>query len=380
MRVLAIYPGMDKRFNDNAYALTHLAQMGVKLEVITSRHAALKTEQQSSEYEDMDGVRIHRLYRDFGEQTASPLNKYDRVREIAGRLEPDLIFCSQQLNMPIAKLLKADLSAPIVLLVEFAWDPILLLGRRRSYFGIRQLAPLAGKLYWRRLCALSDAIIISNPPDRQHLRELGACGKPVYFVGWCNELPAAIDYLAKPKESGRGIYVGSLPRHSFKNSEELLSVIPLILEHTPAKEFIVIGNGELAEAIERLGRRWRGRLLHIKELTRSEVMELVAGSFFAFTPVKSGGWGFIGDSWAVRTPVVAAHNGYEFVEGEDALIASCAAEIPNVIGRLYDDEQLYRRLQNGGYCRYREFHTARHVAEGYHHVFSSCLTASRRPV
>jgi glycosyltransferase involved in cell wall biosynthesis len=378
MRVLGIYPGMDMRFNDNAYALTHLSQMGVKLEVITSRHAALKTEQQSSEYEDMDGVRIHRLYKDFGEQTATPLKKYDRVREIAGRLKPDLIFCSQQLNMPIAKQLKADLGVPIVLLVEFAWDPILLLGRRRSYLGIRQLAPLAGKLYWRRLCASSDAIITCNPPDRERLRELGACDKPVYFVGWCNEVPAGTDYLAKRRRESRGIYVGSLPRHSFKNSEELLSVIPLILEQTPAKEFMVIGNGELAEAIERLGHQWRGRLRHIKELTRSEVIELVAGSFFAFTPVKFGGWGFIGDSWAVRTPVVATHNGYEFVDGEDALIAGCAAEIPDVIGRLYDDEQLYTRLQAGGYRRYRKFHTARQVAEGYHHVFSNCLAASRR--
>lgn len=53
MRVLAIYPGMDKRFNDNAYALIRLRDMGCELAVITGRYATIKSGQAGAEYEDM---------------------------------------------------------------------------------------------------------------------------------------------------------------------------------------------------------------------------------------------------------------------------------------------------------------------------------------
>jgi glycosyltransferase involved in cell wall biosynthesis len=375
MRVLTIYPGMDKQYNDNAYALIQLRQMGVELAVVTSCQSGLKTEQLSMEYEDMEGVIIYRIYRDFVEQTTWPIKKYHLVKEIATRFKPDLIFCSQQLNMPLAKKLKEDLGLPIVLLVEFAWDPMLLLGRRLSYLGIQSFAPMIAKRYWRWLCSSSDAIIICNPSDRHHLTDLASWGTPVSFIGWCNQVPEGVGGHSHNRERFKGIYTGSLQKRSFKNSEELLTTIPLILERTPTTEFVIVGNGELATDVDRMERQWRGRLHYIKELPRKEIWELIACCYYAYTPVKQGGWGFIGDAWSARTPLVVTHNGYEFTDGKDAIVSD-PIKLTLAITDLCHSDQLYRLLQDGGESRYTQFHTAKRVAQDYYKVFSNCLGLS----
>lgn len=372
MRVLAIYPGMDKRFDANAYALIQLRRMGIELAVVTSRHSALKTRQLSPEYEDMERVSIHRMYRDFSEQTAWPVKKYDLVRELATRFKPDLIFCSQQLNVPLAKRLKAEFGLPIVLLLEFAWDPMLLLGGRRHYLGLKPLAPLIAKHYWRSLCVSSDAIITCNPADRHHLDRLAVWGTPVHYVGWCNEKPEGVGRWAESKKRGRGIYAGSLQKRSFKNSEELIRIVPEVLRNTPTEEFVVIGNGSLAQEIRELEDQWKGRLKYIDELSRREVWELVAGSFYAYTPVRFGGWGFIGDTWSARTPLVVTHNGYEFTDGKDAIISSPEG-IGQAITELYRNDRLYGALQEGGESRYVHSHTAERAARDISRVFRDCL-------
>lgn len=373
MRVLAIYPGMDKRFNDNAHALIELNQMGVDLKIVTSQRSALKSTQSSVEFENMAGVFIHRIYRDYNEQISKPFRKYHQIQKMVKHFKPDLIFCSQQLNMPLAKRLKIDFKIPVVLLVEFAKDPVLLLGKRRAYLGIKSLAKPIAALYWRWLCHLSEAVITCNPGDRQYLTKLASLGgKPVYFVGWCNQVPEDANRNDLMRIAGRGIYAGSLLKHSFKNSDELLSTIPMILEHTPTQEFIIIGNGVLSESIEKMVRQWSGRLRHIKELTRSEVWNLIASSFYAYTPVKAGGWGFIGDSWTSQTPLVITHNGYEFTHGQDAILAD-PEKIYETINELYRNKQIYTEIQKGGYNRYQAFHTAKQVAAQYYKIFENCL-------
>jgi hypothetical protein len=75
MRILALYPGMDKTFNDNAHALIRLKKLGADVLVITSQLSALKSSKRSLGFEDMNGVPIHRIYKDFQEQRAWPVKK-----------------------------------------------------------------------------------------------------------------------------------------------------------------------------------------------------------------------------------------------------------------------------------------------------------------
>jgi glycosyltransferase involved in cell wall biosynthesis len=157
-----------------------------------------------------------------------------------------------------------------------------------------------------------------------------------------------------------------------KNSEELLATLPIILRETPTTEFVVVGNGALAGEMEKLQGAWHGRLRYIRELERRDAWELIASSFYAYTPVKHGGWGFIGDAWAARTPLIATHDGYEFKRGVDALVAE-PTRVGQAIRELYDHEDLYVGLQTGGRFRYEQYHTAERVAQEFYQVFKDCL-------
>jgi len=275
--------------------------------------------------------------------------------------------------MPLALRLKSDFDVPIVLLVEFAHNGLFLLGRRRYYLGLECLAQPLARIYWRWLYSMSAAIITSNPADRQHLIALALGKKPVYFVGWCNQKPEGAGHSSIVKNKERGIHVGSLNKNTFKNCEELLITVPLILENTPTREFLIVGNGTLAPEIESMARQWPGRIVYIKELPRKDVWELLAGSFYAYTPVKFGGWGFIGDAWAAHTPLVATHNQYGFEHGKDAVLAPDPLSIHKTVNSLYDNGALYRNLQENGFTRYDTCHSAEQVAKAYLAIFQKSL-------
>jgi hypothetical protein len=110
-------------------------------------------------------------------------------------------------------------------------------------------------------------------------------------------------------------------------------------------------------------------------LPRKEIWDLISGCFYAYTPVKQGGWGFIGDTWSARTPLVVTHNGYEFENGKDAVISN-PEQICSSITELCLNDKLYGTLQDGGEIRYNRFHTAERVAQDYYQIFKKASLSS----
>jgi glycosyltransferase involved in cell wall biosynthesis len=262
--------------------------------------------------------------------------------------------------MHIACRLRDAFDVPIVLLVEYAYDPVKL-ARRRWYLGLKPLAyPVAG-LYWRWLSRNARAIITSYLGDRQHLRYLARYKTPVYYIPWCNQIPEDVAAREVRKESARAIYVGSLSRG--KNTQEFAETIPLILGRTPVKEFVVVGSGAGREVVNRMTGLSAGRVKPIESLSRAEALALIQDSYFAYTPVQAGGWGFIGDSWGVKTPLVATHNEYGLRDGVDALVVDRRDQIHWFVNQLYEVPGLYEKLQKGGYERYARQHTATSVGD-----------------
>src|SRR5450759_4202262 len=105
---------MNKLVNDNAYMLIRLRDKGVKLAIVTGRSMDLKGEGNLPTYENMDGIPIHRLYENLQDMFLFPHKGLSKILEIAGDLKPDLIFCSQELNMRLALLIQKSLKKPIV--------------------------------------------------------------------------------------------------------------------------------------------------------------------------------------------------------------------------------------------------------------------------
>ena len=74
-------------------------------------------------------------------------------------------------------------------------------------------------------------------------------------------------------------------------------------------------------------------------------------SYYAFTPVKEGGWGFLGDCWGTRTPLLMLNNVF-LSKTLDICVAKSKDELVEKINRLYEDPLFYQQMQDVGYNMY----------------------------
>ncbi len=345
---------MNKRVNANAFMLSRLHERGIQVVVVAGKSMDLKGPGSLPAYENMDGIPIHRLYKDIYDMFLFPNKALSKVIDVARELNPDLIFCFQELNMRLALSVQKVLKKPIVLLVEDAGRILsgdaytsLKMKCLMNVFGI----PSSGPGFWSWLCEKSAALITCHPRDQENLINLSKHQKPVYYVPWPAEIPPETK-PAEVREKNRGVYVGSL--YPFKNTNEFEWALPLILEKTETEQFVVVGLGSQAPLIKKLKGKYGDAILHIDHLPRSEATNLISSCYYAYTPVKKGGWGFIGDCWSMRTPIVMTHNDSYVIDNVNALVAEGEKGLLKNINRLYEDAALYKRLQSAGFEEYEK--------------------------
>jgi glycosyltransferase involved in cell wall biosynthesis len=270
--------------------------------------------------------------------------------------------------------LQKHFNVPIVLMVEDAG--VIYSGKAYSGVKMRTLLHITGipggQNFWPWLCSKVSIAITCHPRDKQIIEDLSGFGAKVYFLPWPTNRPA--DF--KPPSSRnmyRGVYVGSL--NPFKNTQEFEWTIPHILEATPTKEFVAVGPGPHAKILKDLQRRTSGSVRYISELPRNEALSLIASSFYAYTPVKKGGWGFIGDCWTVGTPIVMTHNNCYVTDEVNALVADNADELVRNINRLYEEPELYEKLRQKGYLE-SEARKAETVGDALFDMFAETIQTS----
>jgi glycosyltransferase involved in cell wall biosynthesis len=345
---------MSKQVNDNAYMLIRLHDKGVNLSIAAGRSMDLKGKGNLPTYENMDGIHIHRLYENYQDMFLFPRKRLNRILEIAKDLKPDLIYCDQEINMRLALLIQKSLKKPIVLHVENAGR--IFSGEAYTSRKVRSAMlflgiPSSGPKFWSWLCEKATTVISSHPGDQQIPGLLSKCNKPVFFLPWPSYIPKDFEY-ASTRENNRGIYIGSLS--PFKNTQEFEHTLPLILEKTKTKQFTVVGPGSHAPLIRKLKERYGEAISYVSQLPRTEALKLISSSHFAYTPVRVGGWGFIGDCWSMRTPIVMTHNDNYVINNVNALVARDENDLVVNINRLYEDAQLYQKLQKNGYEEYEK--------------------------
>jgi glycosyltransferase involved in cell wall biosynthesis len=344
---------MSKLVNDNAHMLISLQKKGAKMVIVTGKSLGLKGKGSLQAYEKMDGISIHRLYENPQEMFLFPGRQLSRILEIAEDLKPDLIFCDQELNMRLAILVQETVKKPIVLMVEDAGR--ILSGEFYNSFKTRIAMLLfgipSGPKFWSWLCEKANALVTCNPRDQQNLGILSKHNKPVFYLPWPSYIPKDIEY-ASTRENGVGIYIGSL--YPFKNTQEFEITIPLILEKSRTKKFVVVGPGPQALIIKKLKDKYGEAISYVDHLPRTEALRLISNCYYAYSPVKIGGWGFIGDCWSMRTPIIMTHNDDYVIDSVNALVAKDETDLVSSINRLYDDAELYRKLQTNGYEEYEK--------------------------
>jgi glycosyltransferase involved in cell wall biosynthesis len=364
---------MSKEANDNAEMLIRLSDRGVKLAVIAGTSSALKGSGKLPEFENMGSIPIYRLYKDLYEMFMFPRKKLDELLEIADKFKPDLIFCSQELNMRLALAIQSKINKPIVLLVEDAgriskgefYNSIKMKAIFR-YFGI----PTSGPSFWSWLCEKSAALITCHPRDALSLTKLSLHNKPVFYLPWPSFVLEGEE--STEKENNTGIYVGSL--YPFKNTQEFETTIPLILEKTDTQKFTIIGPGPHQPIVKKLEGKYCEKITYYDHMPRSKALKLISSCYFAYSPVKVGGWGFIGDCWSVKTPVVMTHNDDYIVNNTNALVSADCEGLTENINRLYKDTSLYKKLQSNGYMEY-ENRKATIVGDKLHSIFIQALNS-----
>jgi glycosyltransferase involved in cell wall biosynthesis len=352
--------------------LTRLKVKGAQVVVVTSKTQGFKGGGKLRTYDQIDGMPIYRLYRTYYEMLVFPKRHIRKIIRLTESFQPDLIFCGQELTMPVAIILQKYFKVPIVLLVENA-------GRVYSgeVYSKKQniLLDMVGipsrHKFWYWLCRHSDTIITCHPHDQQIIKRISCSGINIRYLPWPTSIPTNFQVPASRNRT-RGIYVGSL--YPFKNTQEFQLAIPRILEATPAKEFVIVGPGPHAAIIKKLQKTFSG-LKYIPELPRSQALRLIASSYFAYTPVVKGGWGFIGDCWSMRTPIVMTHNDSYVQDGNNSLLANNVDDLVRNINRLYEEPDLYEKLQANGYQSSAE-REASVVGDTLYDIFSDTIASA----
>ncbi len=378
MNICLITPGINKKFNDNYHAYKHISNMNNNVLAISNRENINKGGklEESPEFEVDGTLVIHRVYQSIKEQQ-SYIKRFfhkKKIDEIVSDFCPDVIFCEEISNLKLAIELKRKYKAPIILRTEFAFNkkhPYRSMGRllklfKNSITGDR-IPILIGSLIWTWAYANSDAVISCYHGDASIQPMVK--NKPFYYVPWPSYHPKISG--SNEKFSHRAIFIGAFDPH--KNLKEFLVTIPKLLNESPLEEFIIVGSGEYINVIEKLKERFPQSIKYYKSLSRQKCLELIKSSYFSYSPATRGGWGFIGDSWAMGTPVVVTHNHYGFLDEIDSVVTS-PDEVVSRINTMYEDKKKYNQIKDGGHERYLKNHTSDAVGGSFLKICNSVIS------
>jgi glycosyltransferase involved in cell wall biosynthesis len=376
INVLCVGPFVSKILCEDAFVFIDLQKKGTNLAWITSKAPGYRGNWKVPSYIMMDGIPVHRLYKDINEMLIFPRKALKKSLDIAKELKPDLIFCSQEFCMRLALLLQKYLKVPIVLRVEvasriFRGEFHRTLGRRTTLrlFGIRSPGPQL----WSWLCQKADALITCDPNDVRLLSVLEMHGKPVYFVPWAANILPGVKRKNR-NEKKYGIYVGALG--PAKKSQVLGKLIPDILEKTPTEKFIIVGSGPLSSIAEKLKEAIPEKIEYYPQISRFAALELISSSYYGYTPTTFYNYGFFAECWGLGTPLLLSHNvcgskniDIASAENDDDLIA--------MINRLFNDPEFFETLQKIGFEEFRKRSTE-FVSDELRRIFEETLKNGRQ--
>lgn len=374
VRLLCLFPVLDVGVNSIAEVPLYLGRKGHVIRVLTTRSAATSKGTVSnvarSEYTNVTICRPYKSMRDLfsGSDAAKSL----AIAAMAD-FRPDVILCSLQHNMPLARGLAEVYGVPIVLHVEFAADPCNLLPVRGM--GVAQrlhmgwaMKPFA-RMFWRGLMRSVAAAMTTNAGDIPHLKRLSLYGREVTYVPWCNQVP---EMEAATQELDVGVHIGGLTR--FKNAQQLPRAIEMILSQTATRRFVVIGPGPYGRQIQELASKYPGRVDYREYVPREEALRVLANSGYGLLTSRDGALGFIGDCRAMRLPLVSLHNPRGVLtDNKDAIVTGGVAQLVPCVNRLLSDASLRSRVSEGAHVRYLRENTARSVGDHWEGVLQRVL-------
>lgn len=374
MRILAIFPGLNPKYDDLAQAIHELGNMGNHVLVLAAKTSALKSKERADLFEHVGNVTYYRPFLSAEEMAVHGLELSKDLLEQITLFAPNVIFISSFRTLSLARATQnAGFQAPILMRVEHL-DPIhAIYGGRRKYLGIPWLGRKMGLVKWKLLSKHLSGVITTNPADLYESRDYPVSGNRVFFAPHCNQLP---NLIANPPSRVKNLmtYVGSLIRD--KNCSKWNESVGFIFDRTPVERFLVIGDGPFKGVVDSLQKKYGSRIEHITSLPRVEALEVLRSSYLGYTEAKYG-WGFIGDCWATGTPLLAPNSTYGLVRNIDSLAPQNIDEMIVDINKLYREEGFHALLSQNGIKRYQHWHTADVVAQHYVAAIRTLISYSK---
>ncbi len=224
---------------------------------------------------------------------------------------------------------------------------------------------LVGRVLWRLAWATGPEVIYTSESDRR--TDNRRVRSHVVYHGIDLERFAS----AAPALAGNGRLVGNVARLAQQKGQSvLLDAAPLVLERHPDVRFVLVGDGELREDLERQAQRLGIADRVVFTGARSDVPELLASfAVFALPSYFEGLCYAVIEAQAAGVPVVATPVGgvqETVVPGETGVRCEVGdpVSLADGIARLLDDPPEARRLADEARRRVRErFAAERMVAE-----------------
>lgn len=374
MRILFVFPFCSPEVNSIAGGPLYLGESGHDVLVITSSYSkSLKGEVRSPESEIIGGTEFFRPYRNSVDIIRKPFKKWRIIANKVAKFKPDVVIGFGDFNYKLPLRISRAFKIPLFFYLEYLRDDKLSPPLRGRTLLKKYLPFLHNFIAEKFICFLArncSAIMFAYYDDIKHIPKIESYGTKAFYVPWCTETGS--EGISVKREHNVGIYIGSL--EPFKNSQELVKAIPIILDQSNTVRFIVVGPGAFAVDIKQLAKRYGERLTYTEAVPRSEAMRLIRSVGYGYTPVTDCGLGFIGDCWGTGTPLITTHDLGGFVKsGVDTIVAEDYEDLPRAINDLLNSEENYTNLQQEGLRRYNENYTGRAVGERYLRILRECL-------
>jgi len=374
VKILFTAPFWSQEINSISRGPIYLGNQGHNILIITAQEAdSLKGKVSAPSSEIIGGTEFFRPYPNSKDLTWRPQAYWPEVREKIDAFQPDIIvgFGDPFFRLPLR--VSRHLKVPLVMFFEYLRldkfsIPFRGGGKLRKWFP--NFYCTCSRLFRRYLVNQCSAVMFSYYGDQPLIPDIKRHCPIVHYVPWCTETDDQQGDVRRDRSTG--IYIGSL--EGFKNAAELVEAIPLILEQTKTKRFIVIGPGEYASHVQKLVEHYGSRLVYIESVSRSEAIRWLRSAGYGYTPVADCGLGFIGDCWGTGTPLIATHELDGFLQKDiDTIIVDNVHDLSRTINSLINSDTLFERMQRGGNDRYISNFTGQAVGEKYLEVLQEVI-------
>lgn len=354
MRILVILPVLGEA-NSIRHLLTSLQVE--KIKVLTSRSGGEKSRKALVDYEILDGLEIHRItphYNDFSGWRRGIIANRDKIIDF----KPDIIFFGTWHLRKVASNINkyTTTKAKLICLTEYYSNLERFIGYRRYYLGLPFLKRLVASVIKLRLLLSCKMILCSDLLENENKR--------LRVLPWCNQIENLGELIPYAHRRNTFVFAGSLTGLTINSS--FFEMLNFLLLKFPHYQCDIIGDGIKRPQIEEFAKDYSNRIRLHGQLKRDDVLKIIGNSKYAILATREGGWGFIGECFALGTPIIVSSNHYRFNLNIDSFvfrdIETDMSILLNAIGQYDSNSQASRN-------RYLQDHSKNAVSRKLNQYF-----------